>query len=169
MPYRKGMGKVQKYIGRIVVLFTPVFVAGAAVLASQAEQLPGHPQLDQTEIVALMVLGAGSAIGAVITWLVNLGKHERTQLGIDREREVDRRIETELDFEDSGPVLEEIVGISAAVGELGNGIGALAERVDAIEDLEAGRSQKILAGIAPASIMVESPHGTHRYVPVPDD
>lgn len=161
---------MQKYIGRIVVLFTPIFVAGAAVLASQAQQLPGHPQLDQTEIVAVMVLAATSGIGAVVTWLVNLGKHERQAAGNVHSLEMEERWAEQREADrldalpapgsfdellskpmaEAVPLLREHLGLEAEIpqaelvlstlAEVREGvagasaaIGAVSERLDAIE------------------------------------
>lgn len=68
---------MQKYIGRIVVLLTPVFAGVSGALVSWvANNLPGAPSLDATELTALFVAGAGLALGAVVKWLDGLQKHE---------------------------------------------------------------------------------------------
>jgi hypothetical protein len=163
---RERMGKVQKYIGRIVVVLTPLFVGLVAYGATQVEKLPGHPQLNQTEIVALMVLGAGAVLPGVVTWLVNLGKHERQVLADkhDRAREdAWRAAQPEIgefgellgkSIEDAVPLLREHLGLNAKIpgaetvlleldsilamaGQISNAVGALEERVGTIES---GRS-----------------------------
>jgi hypothetical protein len=137
---RERMGKVQKYIGRIVVVLTPLFVGLVAYGATQVEKLPGHPQLNQTEIVALMVLGAGAVLPGVVTWLVNLGKHERQVLADkhDRAREdAWRAAQPEIgefgellgkSIEDAVPLLREHLG--AEREDPGGGDGAARARLD---------------------------------------
>lgn len=66
------------YIGRIVVLFTPIFAGLSGWLATRAaEILPGMPSLDETELTALFVAGAFAAVGVVVKWLDNRGKYEQ--------------------------------------------------------------------------------------------
>lgn len=68
---------MQKYVGRIVVLATPVFAGVSGWVAQQAATvLPGAPVLDQGEMTALFVAGAGAAVAAVWKWLDGLQKHE---------------------------------------------------------------------------------------------
>ena len=64
-------------VSRIVVLLTPIF-AGLAGWVAQlaAEYLPGAPALDETELTAVFVAGAGAAIAAVWKWLEGRAKWE---------------------------------------------------------------------------------------------
>lgn len=68
------------YIGRIVVLLTPVF-AGIAGWITQfvADNFPGAPALDETELTAIFVAGAVSIVPVVVKWLDNRGKYEERQ------------------------------------------------------------------------------------------
>lgn len=65
------------YIGRIVVLLTPIF-AGVSGWICQlvADNFPGAPALEDGELTAIFVAGAGAAAAAVYKWLDNRGKHE---------------------------------------------------------------------------------------------
>lgn len=166
MPYRKGMGKVQKYIGRVVVVFTPLFVALAAWAATQVERLPGAPQLDQTEVVSLLVLGAGSALGAVITWLVNLGKHERQKAAHDAVNERDtiaRQHELARVRAEQAPI-EGVRAELEAIVELGRtferGLAAAVERLDGQDD-RLSRFEEMTADAPPEAIIF----GGKRYEP----
>jgi len=68
---------MQQYLGRIVVLLTPVFAGLAGWLAQlAATHLPGAPTLDATELTAVFVAGATLAVGAVVKWLNGLQAHE---------------------------------------------------------------------------------------------
>lgn len=69
---------LEEYIGRVVVLLTPVFAGLAGALASWAAQnLPGGPVLDSGELTAVFVAGAGVATSAALTWLKGRREHER--------------------------------------------------------------------------------------------
>ncbi len=69
---------------RIVVLLTPIFVGLSAALASWiADHFPGAPNLDTTELTAVMVLAAASALTAAAQWLHGWQKHEAKQAVID--------------------------------------------------------------------------------------
>lgn len=75
-------------INRLVVLATPIFVGLAAALASWiAEHFPGAPALDTTELTAVMVLAAGSALTAAAQWLHGWQKHEKAQAVLDAQVE----------------------------------------------------------------------------------
>ena len=64
-------------IGRFVALFTPIFaVVAGAIAAWVAQQIPGVA-LDQTQIVAFMVVASTSALTAAWKWLQGLQQHER--------------------------------------------------------------------------------------------
>ena len=66
------------YIGRIVVLLTPIFAGLAGWIATRAaEWLPGMPDLDEAELTALFVAGGLFAASAVYKWLDNRGKYEQ--------------------------------------------------------------------------------------------
>jgi hypothetical protein len=55
----------QSYVGRIVAICTPVFVlAAGATAGAVGHAIPGL-QLDQSQIVALMVAVAGSALNGL--------------------------------------------------------------------------------------------------------
>lgn len=85
------------YIGRIVVLLTPVFAGVAAWLVAWiAENLPGSPVVDGSELTALSVAGALAAGGAVIQWLNNRGKYEQGQ-----------ELIAEVQAQEQGPVTNE--------------------------------------------------------------
>lgn len=72
------MSFIETYIGRVVVLLTPVFAGVAGSLASWAAQhLPGGPALDSGELTAVFVAGAGAATSAVLAWLKGRREHER--------------------------------------------------------------------------------------------
>lgn len=66
------------YIGRVVVLLTPVFAGLSGWIATRAaEILPGMPKLEDAEMTSLFVAGALTGIGAVYKWLDNRGKYEQ--------------------------------------------------------------------------------------------
>ena len=68
------------YIGRIVVLLTPVLASLAGWLAQlAAEYLPGAPDLDETGLTVVFVAGAGAVVAAIWKWLENRGKFEQAQ------------------------------------------------------------------------------------------
>lgn len=65
------------YLGRIVVLLTPLFVGIAGLITAWVgKHFPGV-EIDGTELSALFVAGALAAGGAVIKWLDNRGKYEQ--------------------------------------------------------------------------------------------
>lgn len=65
-------------ISRIVALLTPVFAGLAGWIAQLAAQyLPGTPALDQGELTAIFIAGAGAAAAAAVKWLDGRSKHER--------------------------------------------------------------------------------------------
>ncbi len=67
----------QSYVGRIVAICTPVFVLVAGAIAGAVgHAIPGL-QLDQSQIVALMVAVAGSALTAGWKWLQGWQQHEQ--------------------------------------------------------------------------------------------
>lgn len=77
---------IETYIGRIVVLLTPVFAGVAGWLATwAAAHLPGNPALDATELTAVFVAGAGAATSAVLAWLKGRREHEAHLASLDRE------------------------------------------------------------------------------------
>jgi NAD(P)H-flavin reductase len=68
------------YIGRIVVLLTPVFAGLSGWVSTQAAKyLPGTPALDEAELTAIFVAGALAGVGAVVKWMDNRGKYEERQ------------------------------------------------------------------------------------------
>lgn len=72
---------MENYIGRIVVLVTPILAGVSGWLSTWcAENLPGAPNLDGDELTAIFVAGALAATAAVREWLVNRGKHERGEV-----------------------------------------------------------------------------------------
>ena len=69
---------LEEYIGRIVVLLTPVFAGLAGWLATWAAQhLPGGPVLDAQALTAIFVTGAAAATSAVLSWLKGRREHEQ--------------------------------------------------------------------------------------------
>jgi hypothetical protein len=68
---------LEEYIGRIVVLLTPVFAGFAgAISVWAARNLPGAPALDAGELTAVFVTGAGFATSAVLSWLKGRREYE---------------------------------------------------------------------------------------------
>jgi hypothetical protein len=68
---------LEQYIGRVVVVLTPVFAGLAGWLATwAADHLPGNPQLDSGEITAIFVAGAGAATSALLSWLKGRREYE---------------------------------------------------------------------------------------------
>ena len=65
------------YIGRIVVLLTPLFTAVAGAIVTWIGTLIPGANIDGTELAALFVIGAGAAASAVYKWLENRGKYEQ--------------------------------------------------------------------------------------------
>lgn len=66
------------YLGRIVVLITPIFVGIAGWLTQWvADHFPGAPNLDAGELSLIFVAGALAAASAVYKWLDNRGKYEQ--------------------------------------------------------------------------------------------
>lgn len=64
-------------LNRIVALLTPVFAGLAGSLADWlAQNVPGGPQLDKSELTAVFVAGAVTALGAAYKWLDGWQKHE---------------------------------------------------------------------------------------------
>ena len=64
-------------MNRIVVLLTPLFAALAGAAASWlAENFPGSPQIDETQLTALIVAAATSALAMAAKWLHGWQKHE---------------------------------------------------------------------------------------------
>ena len=66
------------YLGRIVVILSPIFLGIGAWLATWiADNLPGNPEISG-EDVQFVILGAFLALaGIVYKWLDNRGKHEQ--------------------------------------------------------------------------------------------
>lgn len=65
------------YIGRIVTLLQPLFVAASGLIVTYVgTQVPGA-NLDGTELAGLFAVGATAAASAVFKWLDNRGKHEQ--------------------------------------------------------------------------------------------
>jgi hypothetical protein len=57
-------------VERVVVLLTPLFAALAAwVVAVVANNVPGSPKLDSTDLTALMISGVLGAVSLVLKWL----------------------------------------------------------------------------------------------------
>lgn len=64
-------------ISRIVALLTPVFAGAAGALAAWvADNMPGAPHLDTTELTAVFVTVALAAGQAAATWLKGRGLWE---------------------------------------------------------------------------------------------
>lgn len=71
---------MDQYIGRIVVLITPLFAGVSGwIVAWIGENFPGAPTLDERELTALFIAGAGAAAAAIYKWLDNRGKFERNE------------------------------------------------------------------------------------------
>lgn len=65
-------------ISRVVTLLTPIFAGLAGWVATWiAENLPGTPQLDSTELTAIFVAGALAAGHAAAKWLEGRAKWEQ--------------------------------------------------------------------------------------------
>jgi hypothetical protein len=72
---------MEAYLGRIVVLLTPVFAGVAGWIATvAAEHLPGAPNLDAGELTAVFVAGAAAVVPIIYKWLEGLQRHESRQL-----------------------------------------------------------------------------------------
>jgi hypothetical protein len=75
-----SMKFIEEYIGRIVVVLTPVFAGAAGWLATwAAAHLPGSPVLDAGEITAIFVVGVLAAVSAVISWLKGRREYEQNK------------------------------------------------------------------------------------------
>ena len=71
------MDFIEEYIGRIVVLLTPVFAGLAgAISVWAARHLPGAPIVDPEALTAIFVSGVGAAVAAVLSWLKGRREHE---------------------------------------------------------------------------------------------
>lgn len=69
---------MDKYIGRIVVLITPVILGLAAWFSTwAAEHLPGAPNIPASDIAEVAVAGVLAAGAAIYKWLSNRGNFER--------------------------------------------------------------------------------------------
>jgi len=66
-------------VNRVVVLLTPIFAGLSACIVGWVAKFPGGPVLDGTELTALMVAGAASALGAAVKWLDGWQKDEDHQ------------------------------------------------------------------------------------------
>lgn len=60
---------------RFVTLLTPLFAVAAGWIGSWVAQHTGA-QMDQTQVLAFMVVAASSAIGAALKWLHGWQQHE---------------------------------------------------------------------------------------------
>lgn len=65
------------YIGRIVVLLTPLFAAISGAIVTWIGTVVPGANLDGTELTALFVVGAFGAAHVVQKWLENRGKYEQ--------------------------------------------------------------------------------------------
>lgn len=65
------------YIGRIVVLLTPLFTAVAGAIVTWVGTIVPGANLDGTELAALFVAGSSAAASAIYKWLDNRGDYEQ--------------------------------------------------------------------------------------------
>lgn len=65
------------YIGRIVVLLTPLLAAISGAIVTWVGTVVPGANLDGTELTALFVAGAFAVSGAIFKWLENRGKYEQ--------------------------------------------------------------------------------------------
>jgi uncharacterized membrane protein YeaQ/YmgE (transglycosylase-associated protein family) len=80
---------LEEYIGRVVVLLTPVFAGLAGWLATWvAQNLPGGPALDEQALTAIFVSGVGAAVAAVLSWLKGRREYESNEAAIAHERKL---------------------------------------------------------------------------------
>jgi hypothetical protein len=83
------MSFLEEYIGRVVVVLTPIFAGLAGWLATwAAAHLPGNPQLDSGEVTVIFVAGASAATSAALAWLKGRREYERDQAAIAHERKL---------------------------------------------------------------------------------
>ena len=76
-------------VSRVVALLTPVFAGLAgAVAAFVADNFPGAPRLDETELTAIFVAVALAAAQAASTWLKGRGLWEAAREKAGEERGV---------------------------------------------------------------------------------
>ena len=69
---------MEQYIGRIVVIFSPILFGLAAWFSTWcADNLPGTPQIAPKDLGEIAVAGVLAAGLALYKWLDNRGKHER--------------------------------------------------------------------------------------------
>lgn len=71
---------MQPYLGRIVVLLTPI-IAGISgwIVSEAAKVLPGTPAIDGNELTLLFVAGTLTSGAAIYKWLENLAKHHENE------------------------------------------------------------------------------------------
>jgi len=65
------------YIGRIVVLLTPLLAAISGAIVTWVGTIVPGANLDGTELTALFVAGALALASTVFKWLDNRGKYEQ--------------------------------------------------------------------------------------------
>lgn len=65
------------YIGRIVVLLTPLLAAISGAIVTWVGTIVPGANLDGTELTALFVVGAGAIAHVLFKWLDNRGKYEQ--------------------------------------------------------------------------------------------
>lgn len=70
-----GAATEASLLPRLVTLLTPLFAVGAGWVGSWVAQHTGA-ELDQTQIVAFMVVAATCALGAALKWLHGWQQHE---------------------------------------------------------------------------------------------
>ena len=67
-----------EYIGRIVVVLSPIVLGLAAWFSSwAAENFPGAPQIDAEQLGQVAIAGVLGAAALIYKWLDNRGKYER--------------------------------------------------------------------------------------------
>lgn len=69
---------MEQYIGRVVVVLSPIILGLAAWFSTwAADNLPGAPSIDSEQLGQIAVAGVLAAGAAVYKWLDNRGKYER--------------------------------------------------------------------------------------------
>jgi hypothetical protein len=72
-------------VSRVVALLTPIFAALAGALAAWvADNVPGAPRLDSTELTAVFIVIALTAAQAAATWLKGRGLWEASAVKDER-------------------------------------------------------------------------------------
>lgn len=71
-------------ISRVVTLLTPIFAGFSGWLAQIiADEFPGAPQLNESELTAVFIAGFIGAVAMAREWLVGRRQHEQNEAILD--------------------------------------------------------------------------------------